>query len=209
MRLVADIGGTNSRLRLSSKSELLASTIQSYSNANWESLYAVIADYLSRAGTSHPSEIVLALAGPVQGERAFLTNRDWVIDTSHLKEMFGLARVYLLNDFTALGYAVPKLKPVQIVPVNGKPGARKITAAIDHYAALLGQLLRDLSLAYLPSSGIYLAGGVARSIAQTAPEACIEALREPFDIQMVKDAPVWVIQSDLAALSGCVDFEFG
>lgn len=304
MRLVADIGGTNSRLALSLSGTIQTATIKTYANKEWDSLYAIIADYLSRDGIVAPNELVVAVAGPVQGNRAALTNRDWEVETGRLKEVSGVTSAGLLNDLSALGYAVPHLAadqlrvvsadkpkisgPAQslvvgigtgfnvspvfehagsvlcpaveaghlsmpssitlllqdlgfapdrfstiealfsgrgfisfcssltgdralegttIVSAYGVPSEAKLTAAVDQYAALLGHLLRDLTLAYMPSAGIYFAGSVARAIMTMAPAVCIDVLRQPFNIQTVNDAPVWMIQDDLAALSGCAQFE--
>ncbi|MEH6645528.1 glucokinase [Sulfitobacter sp.] len=304
MRLVADIGGTNSRLALSLSGVIQTNTIHTYPNSEWGSLYEIIADYLSRDWIVGPNAMVIAVAGPVQGTRAALTNRAWEVETERLIDTFGVASANLLNDLSALGHAVPHLSSDQlrvlsagkpktggssqslvvgigtgfnvspvlehagtvicpaveaghlsmptsisgmlqalgfapdqfctvealfsgrgfvsfcsslthdralegaaIVSAYGTPAEAALTAAVDQYADLLGHLLRDLTLAYMPSAGIYFAGSVARAIMTMAPSVCIDVLRQPFSIQTVNDAPIWIIQDDLAALSGCAKFK--
>lgn len=303
MRLIADVGGTNSRVALSQAGQMLPETARSYSNDNWDNFYAIVADYLSKNDTSTIEKVVLAVAGPVHGNHAHLTNRKWVFEADILAQQCGVEDTYLFNDLTALGYAVPKLRPDQLRVVTSgvaKQGGTSnslvvgigtgfnvspvwenrgsvicppveaghismpfsivkklqnlgfdqeqfqtietlfsgrgfgdfcqsltgntalrgpaaiaayqagddldIKIAIDHYSTLLGHLLHDLSLAYMPSSGIYLAGGVARSIISASPAACIDAYDQPASILAGNTAPLWMICDDLAALTGCAQF---
>ena len=303
MRLIADVGGTNSRVALSQSGQLLPETARSYSNDNWDSFYAIMTDYLSNNDTSTIEKVVLAVAGPARGDRAHLTNRKWEFEADKLAQQCGVEDVYLFNDLTALGYAVPKLRPDQLRVVTSgaaKQGSTsnslvvgigtgfnvspvwenrgsvvcppveaghismpfsvikqlkklgfdqeqfqtietlfsgrgfteycqkmtgdaelrgpaaivayqagkspKITTAIDSYATLLGYLLHDLSLAYMPSSGIYLAGGVARSIITVSPATCLDTYDQPDSILAGNTAPLWMICDDLAALTGCAQF---
>lgn len=305
IRLVADVGGTNTRLALSQAGAIGNETIENYSNANWDDLYAVIGDFLSRDGIGAPREMVIAFAGPVRGSQALLTNRDWTVDAGKLKREFACNDVHILNDLTALGYAVPVLRAAQMqcvsagigkqtglaqslvvgigtgfnvspvlqisgkvvcpaveaghvsMPLNvveklrefgfsseqfpttetlfsgrgfetfcrqlsgqtsldgraaiasyGVLGAEKTTAAIDQYSAVLGHLLRDLSLAYMPSSGIYLAGSVARSVVNVSPSQCIEIFQQPCSIRAGTIPAVWTITDDAAALLGCAGYSF-
>ena len=76
MRLVADIGGTNARVALSHGGLILAETVHHYANDEWDSLYAVLKDFL-KTSEVQPDEMVIAVAGPVSSGRARLTNRDW------------------------------------------------------------------------------------------------------------------------------------
>lgn len=304
MRLIADVGGTNSRVALSQAGQLLPETACSYSNDNWDSFYAILADYLSNNDTSTIEKVVLAVAGPACGDHAHLTNRKWVFEAEMLAQQCGVEDIYLFNDLTALGYAVPKLRLDQLrVVTSGAPKqgstsnslvvgigtgfnvspvwenrgsvvcppveaghismpfsiikqlqklgfaqeqfqtietlfsgrgfadfcqkltgdaelrgpaaitayqagkSPKVTTAIDHYSMLLGHLLHDLSLAYMPSSGIYLAGGVARSIISVSPAACLDTYDQPTSILAGNTAPLWMICDDLAALTGCAQFK--
>ncbi len=95
-----------------------------------------------------------------------------------------------------------------LIAAYGTEDQPAVTTAIDHYSCLLGILLRDLSLAYMPSTGLYLAGSVAVSIISTSPQSCIKAFREPSTILTCNTIPIWVISDDLAALAGCAKFAF-
>lgn len=301
MRLIADIGGTNARLAMSESGRISAGSSRSYVNGEWESLYAVISDYITHAAPDNIEEVVVALAGPVHGDHAELTNHKWSVDTAELSKVTGAGQSRLLNDLTALGYAAPKLGQDQLELVrqgtisvgavrqslivgmgtgfNVSPilqnqqhvicaaveaghismpqnvalqikennldarafptieslfSGRGLTTfihqfpqfsdltgrvaielyddhevkeAIDLYAALLGRLLQALSLAYMPSDGIYLAGSVARSLLGVASTPCMAALQEGASRLLPTDTPIWIISDDLAALTGCAELK--
>ena len=78
-----------------------------------------------------------------------------------------------------------------------------ISNAVDHYAALIGQLLRDLSLAYMPSSGVYLAGSVARAVVSISTARLIDVFAQPCDILGDRAPSLFTIEDDFAALYGC------
>ncbi|MEX0283654.1 MAG: glucokinase [Paracoccaceae bacterium] len=80
-------------------------------------------------------------------------------------------------------------------------------SALDDYAMLIGMLLAELKIAYMPTDGIFLAGGVARSslIADRA-DICAQAATVPN--RFVQLAPsIWIIDDDSAALTGCASVD--
>jgi len=80
----------------------------------------------------------------------------------------------------------------------------KFDQALDEYAMLIGHLLQDLQMAYLPLSGIFLAGGVARSSLIGARSAlCSDVFTQPKNTIVPTQSPVWLIDDDAAALNGC------
>lgn len=123
LRLVADAGGSNTRLALSRAGKLLEGSAESFPNTEWQSLEALMERYLKGQGSPELEEMVVAVAGPVDGSTARLTNRNWQVETSELAARFGCARVHLLNDLSALGYSVPALAPAQLSVVREGSGA--------------------------------------------------------------------------------------
>lgn len=88
------------------------------------------------------------------------------------------------------------------IKAYGAPGKVRNTAAIDAYSSLLGLLLRDFSLSYMPSHGIFLAGSVARAIARCASDPVINVLQAPCKFRAQDTASLFVIKEDGAALLG-------
>ena len=66
----------------------------------------------------------LSVAGPVQENRCVMTNVDWEIKGLEVETFLG-ARTLIINDFTALSYALPLLNPrdskslLQLTPPEG------------------------------------------------------------------------------------------
>lgn len=106
--LVADVGGTNSRFALADEDGLHQESMASFANAG----YAAFEDVLTAYRADHADHVAaccIAIAGPVMGNRARLTNRDWAFDPRALSEQLGGAPVQLINDLVALGRAAPDL----------------------------------------------------------------------------------------------------
>ncbi|WP_259969732.1 glucokinase [Leisingera caerulea] len=103
------MGGTNTRLGLAEGGVLLADTVQSFRNKGYSGFTEVMDQYLQNAAPSGVAEVVIAIAGPVAGTTARLTNRDWHFDAAALSRHLSGARVHLLNDLAALGQACPHL----------------------------------------------------------------------------------------------------
>lgn len=99
--LAGDIGGTWSRLALVDPDGGKAQA--RYRNADFADLYQIIARFLRAQGIpgDRIDVMVLALPGPVEGDRVALTNIDWVVERRTLAEYCPRARILLVNDFQA------------------------------------------------------------------------------------------------------------
>lgn len=77
-------------------------------NENYRSLLTVIQQFLKESGRgSVPHAACLAVAGPVSGDRAVLTNRkEWHIDGVEIASKVGINKVKVVNDFVAMGYGL-------------------------------------------------------------------------------------------------------
>lgn len=83
-RLVADIGGTNSRLGLARAGQLNTASVENFRNDDFASFDDVLVRYLSDREDAQIADAVIAVAGPVHSGRARLTNRDWHFDETQL-----------------------------------------------------------------------------------------------------------------------------
>lgn len=104
--LVADIGGTNTRVALADGRKLVPGTIRRYSNADYPGLETVLRQYISDEGGVDPIAACVAVAGPVRDGRASMTNLDWAIDTETLARATNAENVAILNDLQAQGHAL-------------------------------------------------------------------------------------------------------
>ncbi|TMV06846.1 glucokinase [Ruegeria sediminis] len=288
MRLVADLGGTNLRFGVVPGGQVLPDRVATFRNDDFTGFMPALEHYWTGIGHPDVSEAVIAVAGPVSGSRARLTNRDWQVDAAGIAKTLGGATVMLMNDLGALGHAVPHLGAGDVATIaahavapagsrqalvigigtgfNVSPvlmaGDTVLTPAAEyghtplpaliadrlradfpklaamatvedcfsgrgfarmqdawhrrrasdgdpsgfrgHIAELLGHLARDLFLTFLPNSGIYFAGSVARAILQPpAQPRFAKVFTQPFPLSDDLGAPVHLILNDDAALRGC------
>ena len=108
--LLADVGGTRSRIGVGDAQGLDTATVEVFNNADFTGLAAVLRTYLdTRPGPV--TAICAGVAGPVQGGAAQLTNLDWYIDAAELCAATGAHSAHLINDLQAQGYALDDLQP--------------------------------------------------------------------------------------------------
>jgi len=108
--LLADIGATNCRLALThgatggATDEAAHSAV--YATCDYPSPGDAIAAFLDSWQGPAPTRAALAVAAPVIGDHAQLTNQSWSFDRADLQRQFGLERVILVNDLAAQARAV-------------------------------------------------------------------------------------------------------
>lgn len=132
--LVADVGGTKIDFAiveaersagLTSDRIRIVRTTRAAS-AEQASFEGAVASFL---GGDRVDVAVLAVAGPVADGRSQLTNLPWLIDRRAIERELGVP-VDLLNDFAALGYAVPLLAERDLLPLAKVPRRQGAPIAI-------------------------------------------------------------------------------
>ncbi|NPD15622.1 ROK family protein [Xinfangfangia sp. D13-10-4-6] len=120
LAILADIGGTNTRVALSEAGKVVAGSIRRFPNGEYkargEDIAAVLRDYLQGSGASVEG-VCVAAAGPVQDGVATMTNLDWVMDADKLRRATGAARVSILNDLQAQGHALGHIPDTALRPL--------------------------------------------------------------------------------------------
>ncbi|MEJ6398779.1 glucokinase [Yoonia sp. 208BN28-4] len=114
LSLVADIGGTNTRVALADGRRVLPDTIRKYANTKFPGLETVLRQYISDEGDVNPKAACVAVAGPVRDGRASMTNLDWAIDKETLARATGAETVAILNDLQAQGHALGHLDSANV-----------------------------------------------------------------------------------------------
>ncbi|MCK0094660.1 glucokinase [Yoonia sp. F2084L] len=104
--LVADIGGTNTRVALADGRAIVEGTIRRYRNTEFPGLESVLRRYIDDESGVDPIAACVAVAGPVRDGRATMTNLDWAIDKDTLARATRAETVAILNDLQAQGHAL-------------------------------------------------------------------------------------------------------
>jgi glucokinase len=121
--LVADIGGTNTRVALALGATLLPETIRRYRNADFPGLETVLRAYIDEEDGVDCKGACVAVAGPVHDGRATLTNLDWTIDRASVARAARAETVAVLNDLQAQGHALGMIAEGNLRQVIAGPSA--------------------------------------------------------------------------------------
>lgn len=302
--ILADVGGTNVRFARSDDLKGLTA-IQRWENDAFSGFDDALNTYLGAENPTTVSGLCIAVAGPVTGRTARLTNRDWQFDATALSGAHRTVPVHLINDLSALGYAVEHLPDtglhalneatvppqhseqrlvigigtgLNVSPVSktggdvvctlaeaglvspsarvldvmrsyvgaqpewvtcvedviSGPGLGRLHQAatgtlgltggtvseaatsgdaaalrtLDVFARMIGALVQDLRLSYMPSHGIYLAGSVLRGLLTgPARDRLIASCGgQPSSKSTLPEVPLYLITEDEAGLLGCLGY---
>lgn len=117
--LVGDIGATHARFGLvSPDGKVLVS--RTLADESYPTIEAALAAFLQERGSlPMPRQGAIAIASPITGDNVAMTNHPWRFSIRELGKRFGFDRLEVINDFTALALALPRLQPEDRLPVGG------------------------------------------------------------------------------------------
>ena len=124
LAILADLGGTNTRVALAEGDRVLPDSIRRFPNAEYKAagkdIAHILRDYLDQTGAK-VGGVCVAAAGPVQDGVATMTNLDWTMDAAKLGGATGAAQVAILNDLQAQGQALGHIAPENLRTVLDGP----------------------------------------------------------------------------------------
>ncbi|MFM7446832.1 MAG: glucokinase, partial [Tabrizicola sp.] len=136
LAILADIGGTNTRVALADGASVRLDSIRRYPNAEYQArgqdIAHVLGDYLATTGAKVDG-VCVAAAGPVQDGVATMTNLDWVMDAAKLSGATGARKVAILNDLQAQGQAlghIPAANLRRVIDGPVKAGASMLVVGL-------------------------------------------------------------------------------
>jgi glucokinase len=174
-RLLADIGGTNARFAWQAGPGAVMEDVLTLPCAEHPTLADAVLRYLRQSGRTLPPDCAIAIANPVVGDRVAMTNHHWTFSIRELKVALGLRRLLVVNDFTALALALPRLGPADRWQLGGGEAEPGTAIGLIGPGTGLGVsgLLPDGRGGWLPIQG---EGGHGTLGATTAREAEVLAL---------------------------------
>lgn len=159
--LVADIGGTTARFALSAAGARRGPRLwamREFPVDDFDSLAEAIRYYLARLSEPLPRRAVIAVASPVTGDLIQFSNNPWSFSTAALRDEAGLEELAVINDFAALGRAVPHLEGADLHAIGTVPAA-VLPEEQERQCAVLG-----------PGTGL----GVCRIVLRRGPPLVLE-----------------------------------
>lgn len=125
-----DFGGTHTRLALASPRGNAWSLSRFREFPTGGDAGALVRRFLKDTAEPGPERAAFCGAGPVAKDGSIrLTNAEVTLDPAALAAAAGLQQVILVNDFAAIGHAVPRLPPEALRHCGGgaaTPGAAKV-----------------------------------------------------------------------------------
>lgn len=116
--LLADIGATNARLALEREPGRLEA-VEVLLCADYAGIVELVQDYLARQGHPVVRHAAVAIANPDCGDHVSMTNRDWQFSIEAVRRELGFDTLLVVNDFSALAMALPRLSPDERIQVGG------------------------------------------------------------------------------------------
>tara|TARA_B110000285_G_C15047331_1_gene575040 strand:- start:816 stop:1214 length:399 start_codon:yes stop_codon:yes gene_type:complete len=126
--LIGDVGGTNVRFELvklfhdDQDKRVVLKKLTKFNPQVYDSFYLVLEEFLKDVPSeNYPKFGVVGMAGPVVSNTIPLTVNipRWpVSDGALVAKQFNLQSFTFINDFTAAGYGVSRIKPSQCFALN-------------------------------------------------------------------------------------------
>ena len=129
-RLIADIGGTYARFALEmAKGDF--QHINSLRCADYPDFQATVSAYLATVVATNPAihveHAAVAIANPVDGDQVSMTNYHWQFSIEEMRLRLGLVTLVIVNDFTALAMALPRLDASDVRQIgDGEPVQKSV-----------------------------------------------------------------------------------
>ena len=138
MILAGDVGGTKTTLALFEDGRLVRET--TVASRDYQSLEALIAQFLAGAPQATIAAVGVGIAGPVVDGRSTAVNLPWHADEAELSRAVGGARAKLINDLEAAAHGIFSLPEQEFVVLQ--PGkARTSNVAVIAAGTGLGEAL--------------------------------------------------------------------
>ncbi|MCK6420727.1 MAG: glucokinase [Aquabacterium sp.] len=171
-RLIADIGGTYARFALEVAPGQFERAL-SLRCADHADFHAAVSAYLTTLPEQRLQHAAVAIANPVEGDEVRMTNYHWRFSIEQMRERLALDTLVVVNDFTALAMAVPRLRADEFRQIGG--GTRREGSVIGVLGAGSGLGVSGL----IPAGDGWVALGTEGGHASFAPrdEREVDVLR--------------------------------
>lgn len=121
MIIAGDIGGTKTNVALfEARGRQLGGIVvqQSFPSGGYDSLEAILADFVTAQRPDVITGACFGVAGPVVRGRVEATNLAWKVSAESLARELKLERVNLINDLEATAFGIGELSPQQLYTLN-------------------------------------------------------------------------------------------
>ena len=135
--LIGDVGGTNCRLAIWDNQASVVRSHRVYQTNQFHNLASAVAQFKSEVEVTDLERACIAIANPISGDRVSMTNSTWEFSIRDTQTALQLKSLSLINDWEAIGYALPDLSRGRVRPLFGSH-AVKDPVLSDEPAVLAG-----------------------------------------------------------------------
>jgi len=141
-RLVADVGGTNTRIGLFDPQAGVLAHVTEYRNRDFDSFETLVGRWLDALPGPRPRHGCIAVAAPPAPDLVRMSNMNWSFSCSGLAARFGFERMGWINDFVANAHCLPHLAAAdRVVLYPGSPSQPDRLAVVGPGTGLGGAVL--------------------------------------------------------------------
>ncbi len=164
-RLLADIGGTYARFTIETAPGQFShpASLLCAEHVDFQAALRAYLDGLPAGAVPHIRHAAIAIANPVEGDEVRMTNYHWRFSIEQMRQRLGFDTLVVVNDFTALAMALPRLAPHERRQVGG--GAPRERSVVGLLGSGSGLGVSGL----IPADGGWVALGTEGGHASFAP----------------------------------------
>ena len=145
LRLVADVGGTNTRIALFNEQTCEFGQMQAFRNRDYPRLQDLVNRWLATL-EQRPNHACIAIASPLDGDQVRMINMDWAFSRREFAEDCGIELIGWINDFVGNAHALPYLQPTDRVEIRSGGGRPlKKLAAVGPGTGLGGATVQEIA----------------------------------------------------------------
>lgn len=114
LRVVADVGGTNTRIAIYDRAADVFLHRVNYHNRDFNQFSDLLTQWQAGLGDLKPRQGCIAIAAPLVDDYITMVNRAWDFSREDITRHLRLEQLTWLNDFESNAHALPFLKPTQL-----------------------------------------------------------------------------------------------
>jgi glucokinase len=159
MIIAGDIGGTKTNVALfETRGRELGRIVvqQSFPSGGYDSLEAILADFVAAHRPDAITGACFGVAGPVVRGRVEATNLAWKVSDESLARSLNLPSVHLINDLEATAFGLDELSAEQLYTLNegeADPSGHRALMATGTGLGMAGLFNDGLRFVPMPSEG--------------------------------------------------------
>lgn len=149
VRMVADVGGTNTRIALYDPAAGEFRALGTFINCEFTHFEDVVDAWLQALDETPPALACIAVAAPPSGDRVSMININWSFSCSEVAARFGFRQFRCLNDFEGNAHALPYLQAADLhclhsgEPARADADVARVLATVGPGTGLGGAILHS------------------------------------------------------------------